>query len=132
MLANYTIPIPRVELNRGNIVTVYVPPHYLVLALGIVVTSIVSSSFVRQWIGMDERWAYFLRRLGDFVERGWTVVTMRDLARYMKKFGGYRELLDYVKKAVAVGVLVIEADEEGERDVSKARFRINLDSLFMG
>jgi len=57
---------------------------------------------------------------------------MRDLARYMKKFGGYRELLDYVKKAVAVGVLVIEADEEGERDVSKARFRINLDSLFMG
>jgi len=132
LLANYTIPIPRVELNRGNIVTVYVPPHYLVLALGIVATSIVSSSFVRQWIGMDERWAYFLRRLGDFVERGWTVVTMRDLARYMKKFGGYRELLDYVKKAVAVGVLVIEADEEGERDVSKARFRINLDSLFMG
>jgi len=123
-IKNTYLPVPTVEIERGNEVGVYIPSHYMVLALSIAVLPILASGFVRRWIGVDERWAYFLRRLEEMRRRGMDVVKMRDLARYMKKFRGYRELLDYVKWAVAAGILVIESEGPVD-DITSARFRIN-------
>ena len=127
-LHNMVLPLPVVEIGRGNEVDVYIPPHYVVLALTITTLPIVASSFVRRWIGFDERWAYFLRRLEELAKQGKDVVTMRMLSQYMRRFKGYRELMDYVRWAVAAGILVVEGNGQVE-DYSAVKFRINLAAL---
>ena len=87
-------------------------------------SSILASRFVREWIGCDERWAYFLRRLRDFVAKGRTEVTLRDIVAYMRKFRGYRELMDLVDRATVAGIL--EIVDRGSSD-SSIRFRIKLE-----
>ena len=111
-ISNTPFPPPRFELD-GDTVKVYVGDPYILLGIVFATFSLLMAGDIYEISGMHEKWAYFVRRLRELSER-FDVVDMRVLSQYMRKFGGYSELWDYVQRAVACGLLQLTEDSSPE------------------
>jgi len=112
-VSNTPLPPPLFELD-GDTVKVYVGDPYILLGIVFATFSLLMAGDIYEISGMHEKWAYFVRRLRELSER-FDVVDMRVLSQYMRKFGGYGELWDYVQRAVACGLLQPTEDSSPDR-----------------
>jgi len=115
---------PKVEWV-GNSLIIWVDTLEVVRGALLTLAMVMKAMSLYEYMGMNPRWAYFVRRLRELKER-FDVVDMRLLARYMKKIGSYQELLDLVERAVTAGYLLPTTRISSREDMYKVQFQITI------